>query len=59
MKKRKKTMNDPFKVSRKDWGVFNPVQRVEKNKKKYTRKKKHKNTCVYAYVFKSKKNVCF
>ena len=36
-------MNDPFKVSRKDWGVFNPVQRVEKNKKKYTRKKKHKN----------------
>lgn len=43
LKKLKKvTSLELYKGIRKDWGDINPVQRVVPNKKKYTRKQKHK-----------------
>jgi len=50
MKKRKKKnkpkdyidMYDVYKKVRKSWGDVNPVTKIVPDKKKYTRKKKHK-----------------
>ena len=43
MKIKIKKVEDPFKISRKDWGNLNPVQKIQKDKTKYSRKQKHKN----------------
>lgn len=43
-KKNKKTFYDIYKQQRKDWGEIKPITKVEENKKKYSRKKKHKNS---------------
>lgn len=42
-KKKKKSFFDIYKAQRRDWGEINPVTRIVKDKKKYSRKKKHKN----------------
>lgn len=42
-KKKIKSFYDIYKGQRRDWGEINPVTKVEENKKKYSRKKKHKN----------------
>lgn len=39
---KKKTQAELYSSIRKDWGGFNPVSRVVKDKSKYTRKNKHK-----------------
>ena len=33
---------EQMKHIRNSWGDFNPITRIEKNKKKYSRKQKHK-----------------
>lgn len=35
---------DTYKKIRRDWGEVNPVSRTFKDKKKYSRKQKHKNS---------------
>lgn len=41
-KKEKHTFYDLYKKVRNDWGVINPVTKIKENKKKYSRKEKHK-----------------
>ena len=50
MKKRRKKnksksvidMYDVYKSVRRDWGEVKPYERIDKDKKKYSRKRKHK-----------------
>lgn len=42
--------NEMAKTVRGSWGDVNPVMRVERDKTKYTRKKKHKNNDSYLYA---------
>lgn len=42
-----KTTNELYNTIRKDWGDINPVTKVDKDKSKYTRKKKHREKFDY------------
>lgn len=41
------TQHELYKTIRKDWGDINPITKVNKDKTKYTRKKKHKERFDY------------
>jgi hypothetical protein len=42
---------DILKSIRKDWGEFNPITRVKKDKKKYNRKQKYKRDLSLYFLF--------
>lgn len=45
---KQKTWAEIFQKQRRDWGEINPATKIIPNKKKYTRKQKHKEKEEYA-----------